>query len=127
MNLFFLESQNGLSDYHNEYLPGHLRMVLKMESVFFSPLSVAFFRFAPFVFGNLALFKTALTQSTVPMLGAGLRCRNESLVLGTMELRGTYFLKQDLTGTSYSIGVRSNLRYRYNQNFIKKPGFVQVN
>ena len=123
----FLESQNGLSDYNNEYLPGHLRMVLKMESVFFSPLSVAFFRFAPFVFGNLALFKTALTQRTVPMLGGGLRCRNESLVLGTMELRGTYFLKQDLTGTSYSIGVRSNLRYRYNQNFIKKPGFVQVN
>jgi hypothetical protein len=123
----FLESGHGLPDYDNEYLPGHFRISLKSEWVFFSPLSIAFFRFAPFVFGNLAFFKTPYSEKTVPMLGGGIRCRNESLVLGTIELKGTYFLKEDLNGTRYSIGVRSNLRYRYNQNFIKKPGFVQVN
>jgi hypothetical protein len=123
----YLEGQYGLPDYNNQLLPGHFRISLKAESVFFSPLSLAFFRFAPFVFGNLAYFKTAVSQKTVPMLGGGIRCRNESLVLGTFELKGTYFLKQDLTGTRYSIGVHSNLRYRYSQNFIRKPGFLQLN
>lgn len=123
----FLDGSYGLDEYNNEYLPGHFRMIVKMESVFFSPLSVAFFRFAPFVFGNLGLFKTNASQKAVPMIGGGIRCRNESLVLGTIELKGTYFLKEDLTGRKYSIGVRSNLRYRYNQNFIKRPGFVVVN
>jgi hypothetical protein len=123
----YLEGQYGLPDYNNQLLPGHFRISLKAESVFFSPLSLAFFRFAPFVFGNLAYFKTAVSKKTVPMLGGGIRCRNESLVLGTFELKGTYFLKQDLTGTRYSIGVHSNLRYRYSQNFIRKPGFLQLN
>jgi hypothetical protein len=123
----YLEGQYGLPDYNNQLLPGHFRISLKAESVFFSPLSLAFFRFAPFVFGNLAYFKTAVFQKTVPMLGGGIRCRNESLVLGTFELKGTYFLKQDLTDTRYSIGVHSNLRYRYSQNFIRKPGFLQLN
>jgi hypothetical protein len=123
----YLESQYGLPDYNNEYLPGHLRISLKTESVFFSPLMIFFFRFAPFVFGNIVYFKTADSEKTVPMIGGGIRCRNESLVLGTIELKGSYLLKKDLSGERFSIGVRSNLRYRYNQNFIKRPGFVLVN
>jgi hypothetical protein len=123
----YLESGYGLPGYENEWLPGHVRISIKMESVFFSPLSIFYFRFAPFVFGNLAWFRAAYSQKTVPMIGGGIRCRNESLVLGTIELKGTYFLKEDMTGTKYSIGIRSNLRYKYNQNFIKKPQFVEVN
>jgi hypothetical protein len=123
----YLESPYGLPGYNNEWVPGHLRLSVKMESVFFSPLSVFYFRFAPFVFGNLAYFKAAYAKRTVPMIGGGIRCRNESLVLGTIELKGTYFLKEDLTGTKYSLGIRSNLRYKYNQNFIRKPQFVEVN
>jgi hypothetical protein len=122
-----MESKYGISGYHNEYLPGNLRMVLQMESVFFSPLSVMYFRFAPFVFGNLAYFKNSWLKRTVPMVGGGIRCRNESLVLGTIELKGTYFLKEDVNGTKYSIGIRTNLRYRYNQNFIKRPQMIEVN
>jgi hypothetical protein len=123
----YLESQYGLPDYNNQYIPGHLRIDLKTEYVFFSPLSLFFFRFAPFVFGNVVLFEAANSKKTIPLVGGGIRCRNESLVLGTIELKGTYFLKKDLTGTRYNIGLRSNLRYKYNQNFIKKPEFVQVN
>ncbi|HTM93838.1 MAG TPA: hypothetical protein VL095_15560 [Flavisolibacter sp.] len=123
----YLESSYGLPGYKNEWVPGHSRISIKMESVFFSPLSIFYFRFAPFVFGNLAWFKTAYSKRTVPMIGGGIRCRNESLVLGTLELKGTYFLKEDLSGTKYSVGIRSNLRYKYNQNFIKKPQFVEVN
>jgi hypothetical protein len=123
----FLESDYGLPGYHNDLVPGHFRTSFKMESVFFSPLSIAFFRFAPFVFGNLAYFKTAYSGKTVPMVGGGIRSRNESLVLGTIELKGTYFLKEDFTGTKYSLGFRANLRYRYNQEFIKRPEFIAVN
>lgn len=123
----YLESNYGLPDYKNDLQPGHFRLSIKGESVFFSPLSIVYFRFAPFVFGNLAFFKTNFSVKTVPMIGGGIRCRNESLVLGTIELKGTYFLKEDITGTKYSVGVRTNLRYRYKQDFIKKPGFMQVN
>ena len=123
----YLESVYGLPGYDNDLQPGHFRASIKMESVFFSPLSLLYFRFAPFVFGNLAWFRSVQTLKTVPMLGGGIRCRNESLVLGTLELKGTYFLKEDLNGTRYSLSVRTNLRYRYNQDFIRKPRFMQVN
>jgi len=123
----YLESQYGLPGYKNELLPGHLRASLKMESVFFSPLSVLYFKFAPFVFGNLAWFKANQSQKAIPMIGGGIRCRNESLVVGTLELKGTYFLQEDLNGNKYVLSLRSNLRYRYNQDFIKKPQFIEVN
>jgi hypothetical protein len=123
----FLESQYGLPGYKNELEPGYLRTSIKMESVFFSPLSILYFKFAPFVFGNLAWFKGDSTKKTVPMIGGGIRCRNESLILGTLELKGTYFLEQDLAGNRYALSLRTNLRYRYNQDFNKKPQFIDVN
>jgi hypothetical protein len=123
----FLESQYGLPGYKNNYVPGHLRAGVKAEWVFFSPLSIAFFKFAPFVFGNLIVFKNDLVQRNIPVVGGGIRSRNESLVFGTLELNGAYYLKGDLSGSKYSVGVRTNLRYRYKQEFIRRPDFVQVN
>jgi hypothetical protein len=123
----FLESQYGLPGYKNNYLPGHLRASVRGEWVFFSPLSLAFFRVAPFVFGNLTFFRTDLAERRIPIIGGGIRSRNESLVFGTFELSGAYYLKGDLAGAKYSLSLRSNLKYRYNQEFTRKPQFVQVN
>ncbi|MGZ3950714.1 MAG: hypothetical protein ACXVBZ_04925 [Flavisolibacter sp.] len=123
----FLESQYGLPGYKNNYVPGHLRASVRGEWVFFSPLSIAFFKFAPFVYGNLTIFKNDVAQRNIPVIGGGIRSRNESLVFGTLELNGAYYLKGDLAGSKYSIGVRTNLRYKYNQEFIRRPEFVQVN
>jgi hypothetical protein len=123
----FLESQYGLPGYKNNYLPGNLRASVRGEWVFFSPLNLAYFRVAPFVFGNLTVFRTELAERRIPIIGGGIRSRNESLVFGTVELSFAYYLKGDLAGSRYSIGLRSNLKYRYEQDFNRKPQFVQVN
>ena len=126
-----LESRFGLSDFDNDLRGGNLRATIKAESVFFSPWSLLYFRFAPFVFGSVNFFRlnSDLPAKTTlyPAIGGGIRTRNESLIFGTMEVRGVYFPKKDLNNNSYSIQVSTNIRFKYNQNFIKRPEFVSVN
>lgn len=126
----FLESQFGLPEYENIYLGGDLRLTAKAESVFFSPWSVALFRFAPFVFGNA----TILTPQTPPInrklytsLGAGIRSRNESLVFGTLELRTFFFPRKNFDGSYFRVEFNSNIKFKYNNQFIRRPQFTAVN
>ncbi|MDQ3552254.1 MAG: hypothetical protein M3413_12065, partial [Bacteroidota bacterium] len=59
--------------------------------------------------------------------GGGMRTRNEALIFGTIELKGAFFPKKDFLGNSYRISFNTNLRFKYDQNFIKRPEFIQVN
>ncbi len=106
-------------------------MTTKAESVFFSPWQIAFFKIAPFVFGSATLFKSSLIDSSrtnlYPAIGGGLRTRNESLIFGTIEFKGVWFPKKDLYNNEYVIKMSTNLRFKYTQNFIRRPEFIQVN
>lgn len=127
----FLESGYGLLHYQNNYLGGHLRATVKGESVFFSPWSVLYFKFAPFVFGSATLFqspyKGANTTRLYTALGGGVRVRNESLIFGTIELRGSYFPKKDVFNNIFLLQISTNLRFKYTQDFIRRPELVQAN
>ena len=127
----FLESIYGLRDFTNNNQPGLMRATAKAESVFFSPWSVLFFRFAPFVFGSATMFRfhseTGLDSRLYSAIGGGVRTRNESLIFGTIELRGVYYPRKDMLNNRYSIQLNTNLRYKYDQNFIRRPEFVSVN
>jgi hypothetical protein len=127
----FLESKYGLDQFSNNSAGGFLRATVKAESIFFSPWTLLYFRFAPFVFSSATLFRLNEANGPntrfYPAIGGGMRIRNESLIFGTIELRGVYFPKKDASGNSYGIQLNTNLRYKYNQNFIRKPDFVQVN
>ena len=125
------ESQYGLSGFRNNYLGGDMRVTVKAESVFFSPWSVAYFKFAPFVFGNSSYFRLNPKESANTKLytgvGGGIRTRNESLIFGTIELIGTYFPGKNMYNESWRVDINSNIRFKYNQEFIKRPDFVNVN
>jgi hypothetical protein len=128
-----LESDYGLREIRNNSQPGNFRLAVKGESVFFSPWSVLLFRFAPFVFVNSALFHEKADSSTsydsklYSSIGAGLRIRNESLIFGTIEFKGMYFPRKNFFNESWRFEGRTNIRFKYNQQFIKRPEFVKVN
>ncbi len=124
----FLESRYGIQGYDNLYLPGHIRATLKAESVFYTPNTLLFFKFAPFIFGSTTYFKEQDNgERLIPVIGGGLRIRNESLIFGTIEIKGSYFTEKDRMNNRFVFQLRSNIRYKYNQNFIRRPEFIQLN
>ncbi len=126
-----LDSEFGLRELRSDSASGNLRFTLKGESVFFSPWSVLFFRFAPFVFGHAAYLNLKNQDISTPELyaavGGGLRIRNESLIFGTTEFRGMYFPRKNFRNESWRVEVNTNIRFKYNQDIIRRPDFVSVN
>lgn len=124
----FVNSKFGLPEFRVGDIGGSMRATVKAESVFFSPWSVVAFRFAPFVFTNVSVF-TPYTQAAkiYPSLGGGIRTRNESFVFGTIELKGFYFPRKNYYNEHYNIEISTNVIFKYNKQFVKKPSFIEIN
>jgi hypothetical protein len=127
----FLESDFGLPEFSNGSTGGYFRATFKSEIVFYSPGSVFLFRFAPFLFYNASLFTAQQEEFSssklFTSLGAGMRIRNESLIFGTLELRAYFFPRQDSNGQSFKIDFNTNIKFKYNSQFIQRPDFVHAN
>lgn len=129
----FANSQFGLPEYGNEIIDnervgGSLRSTIKMESEFFSPWSLVAFRFAPFVFTNVSAFSpNEYTTKILSSVGGGIRTRNESLIFGTIELRGYYFPQKNFYNDRFRFNLSTNVIFKYNTQFVKKPDFIQIN
>jgi hypothetical protein len=124
----FLNSQFGLPEFGRNDIGGTLRATAKAESVFFSPWSVAAFRFAPFVFSNMSVFSPYLSKTKLyTSVGGGLRTRNESFVFGTIEIKGFYFPQKNFHNSSFSLQLTTNVIFKYNSQFVNKPDFIKVN
>jgi hypothetical protein len=127
-----LESPYGFSGFKNNYTGGYMRASLKGESVFFSPWKLFFFKFAPFVFSSATAFQfpsetVASNTRVYTAVGGGIRTRNESLIFGTIELRASYFPKKDAFNNNFLLQLNTNLRFKYNEDFVRRPEFVRVN
>ena len=126
-----LESAYGLPDLKNNGFGGSSRFTMKAESVFFSPLSVFFFRFAPFISANASVLKIKVPYNhgyrVYSSLGGGLRIRNESLIFKTIELKGMYFPNGNFYNERWRFEIGTNIRFKYNHEFIRRPEFVNVN
>ncbi len=126
-----LESEYGLQEIRNNWQGGDFRISGKVETVFFSPWSILYFRFAPFVFVNSALINlkedSIYNRKLFSSIGAGLRIRNESLIFGTIEFKGMYFPRKNFFNESWRLEAKTNIRFKYNQQIIKRPDFVRVN
>ncbi len=127
----YLDGQFGLPEFRNGDTGGNLRATIKAQSVFFSPWSLASFRFAPFIFGNTGLFSpfnNSISNSKIyTTLGGGIRTRNESLIFGTLEFKGYYFLQKNIYHENYRFDISTNLTFRSNTQLVRKPDFIQVN
>ncbi len=129
----FANSQFGLPEYGNENIyndrvGGNLRSTVKVESEFFSPWSLVAFRFAPFVFSNVSAFSPIQYKTKIlSSVGGGIRTRNESFIFGTIEFRGYYFPQKNFYNERFRFNLSTNVIFKYNNQFVKKPDFIQIN
>ncbi len=123
-----LHSPFGLPEFGNSRVGGTLRATVKAESVFFSPWSVASFKFAPFIFLNTSVFSPYHSNADIySSIGAGVRTRSESLIFGTLEIKGYYFPGKNYYNERFGIDISTNVRFKYNPQLIRKPDFIQIN
>jgi hypothetical protein len=128
----FLESSFGLPEYRNGgIIGGDIRSTIKGETVFYSPYNFLNFRFAPFIFGNMSMITpqgASIGKSDVySSIGAGIRTRNESLIFGTFEFKAYYFPNKNFYGDSWRLETSTNIKFKYNSQFIKRPELISVN
>lgn len=123
-----LQSAFGLPEYGNSRVGGTLRATFKVESVFFSPWSVASFRIAPFILLNTGVFSPYLSATNVySSIGGGMRTRSESLIFGTFELKGYFFPGKNNYNESFRFDISTDVRFKYNPQLIRRPDFIQIN
>jgi hypothetical protein len=127
----FLNSTFALPQFSNSTMTADFRSVLRCESAFYSTWKLLGFRFSPFVFGDGAFLvptNNSLNKGDFfSNVGAGVRTRNESLIFETVELRGYVFPRTIDGMKGWRIEFNTNIRFKYNSNFIKRPDFVSVN
>ena len=126
-----LESDYGLPYFSNNRDVSDARSTIKFESVFYHLKKFFGFRFAPFVFTDMSLLKP-LNKSTQQMkgftaFGGGVRTRNENLVFGTVELKGYVFPRANEGMKGWKIDMSTNIRFKYNSSFIRRPDFIIPN
>ena len=121
----------GLPFFRGNRGPSDIRTTVKAETVFFNMQKFWGFRLAPFLFADMSM----LTPTNQPLaksdvfseIGAGVRTRNENLTFGTIELRGFYFPRPFPGMKNYRVELGTNIRFKYNSTFIRKPNFVLPN
>ena len=130
-----LQSDYGLQYFRSDSLnnlEASSRATVKFESVFFNLRKFLGFRFAPVIFAECAFLDhvniPSKQRNVYPAIGAGIRTRNENLVLGTVELRGYYF-PGEITSIMNRFKVRFtlNLKFMYNSTIVSRPDFVRPN
>ncbi|MEN9568995.1 MAG: hypothetical protein RL172_226 [Bacteroidota bacterium] len=126
-----LNSIFGLPYFNDALLPADMRATVRTESVFYHMRKFWGFRIAPFIFGDICLIKPTLQETSKSQLygalGAGIRTRNENLIFGTIELRGFYFPRTVRGMSNFQVELGTNIRFKYNSTFIRKPDFVNAN
>ena len=110
---------------------GNQRFSLHTETIFFIKLRLLGFKFAPFASADIAHFipenKNASNSGFYSGFGGGIRTRNENIIFGTIELRFMYFPRKSEQHNSFKFTISTNLRSRYNSNYVKAPNIIQVN
>lgn len=121
----------GLQDFIQDSIQGHQRTTLRSETVFYTPGKIFGFSFAPFLTGDFSYLpptsQSIDKSSFFYGIGGGLRTRNENLVFGTIELKAIYFPKRIPGQHQFKVGITTNLRFRYNSNYVSAPELIQSN
>ncbi len=126
-----LRSPYGLPYFEYGYVSADLRAAVKSELVFYHTKKLLGFGIAPFAFGDVVLLKPTRQpfgkSDLYSAVGAGFRIRNENLIFGTIEARFSYFPRVLPNMNHFKIKFNTNLRYKYNNSFIRRPDFVSPN
>lgn len=126
-----IDNSLGLRYFNADSLRGSQRMSMYAETFFFARYKLFGFQLAPFVFGDMALLtgqNNYFSKSDIYTgIGAGLRARNVNLIFATAELRAVYFPRKAQDMSSFKISFNSDIRFRYNTNYVRAPDIIQLN
>ncbi len=107
------------------------RISISCVSVFYNTWKLAGFSFAPFSYVSLAGLhpdnQNWFTGDGYASIGCGMRTRNENLVFGTIECKISYFPRTVGGMTPFLFTISSDLQFKYNSQYIKRPDFISVN
>ncbi len=121
----------GLTSFREDSIMAEKRLSVRSESFFFLNRKVLGFKFAPFITADASLLDlnkyTIWHDNVYYSIGGGVRTRNENLQFGTIELRFNYFPKKIAGHNQFSIMIRTNLKFRYNANYVTPPKFIEYN
>jgi len=127
----FINSYYGLPYFNPKDISSDFRTTVKVETVYYNTSKVLGFRLAPFAFTDIVMLKPSnelLHKSDIfGSVGGGVRARNENLVFGTIELKGYWFPRTNGDMRSWKIDLSTNIRFKYNSTFIKRPAFANAN
>lgn len=121
----------GIQYISSDSATGNQRSSLHTETIFFLKYKLLGFKFAPFASADLSYFtpvqKNISHSGFYLGLGGGIRTRNENILFKTMEIRFMYFPRKSLQHKEFKISFITNLRFRYNNNYVKSPDIIQAN
>lgn len=110
---------------------GDKRITLQTETEYYLKYKLAGFQFAPFTYADCSVLKPqgwGFDKSNLYSgIGGGIRTRNENFVFGTIELRFYYYPVRPDNTPVFKIVLNSDIRFRYNSNYITAPDLVQLN
>lgn len=126
-----IDNGYGIRELGTDTLYGAQRVSLQTETIVFTNFRFEGFKFAPFAFADISMLRgegLRLNKADIYTgLGGGIRTRNENLIFGTIELKAVYFPRITPGGTNFKISLNSDIRYRYNSNYITAPDIAQLN
>lgn len=126
-----IDNTYGLREAGTDSLYGVQRASVQTETSFFTNIRFYGFRFAPFIYGDVSVLRAEnapFKQTDVYTgVGGGIRTRNESLIFGTIELKAIWFPRPIPGNTTFRITLNSDIRYRYNTQYVQAPDIARLN
>ena len=127
----YIDNFYGIRGFLTDSAYGTQRLSLQLETEFYLKFKLLGFQFAPFPWGDLSLLtpenQPYSHSSLYTAIGGGVRARNENLIFETIELRAYFFPVAPNNMRGFKIILNSNIRFRYQSNYITAPDLVQLN
>jgi len=126
-----IDNGYGIRGFISDSVYGNKRLSIQSETEFYLKYKFLGFQFAPFVYADLSWITPPENDMSsfrlYSSLGGGIRARNENLIFETIELRFYFYPKQIDDTRGFKVVLNSNIRFRYNSNYVTAPNTVQLN
>jgi len=126
-----IDNTYGIRGFISDSVYGNKRISVQSETEFYLKYKLLGFQFAPFVYADLSWITPPENDQAdfrlYSSIGGGIRARNENLIFETIELRFYFYPKQVDDTRGFKIMLSTNIRYRYNSNYVTAPNTVQLN
>ncbi len=120
---------SGIRGYFNDSAIGTKKFIINFESVIFTPLKLADFRFAIFTFADIAWidyrYSKLFANNPFSGIGIGIRFRNERLVFKTFQIRFTYYPGNNPFTFGDIITISDEWRFRPPDMNLKSPQIIE--